>query len=83
MHNVVTSDGYILTMHRIRKDGAQPFFLQHGLLDSSAGFVIMGPNISLGEFWVLTDFICSKTYSVVCRNSSFSFSYKFEWFGKY
>ncbi|XP_030383250.1 lipase 1 [Scaptodrosophila lebanonensis] len=47
VHRVTTEDGYILTMHRIRKDGAQPFLLQHGLVDSSAGFVIMGPNVSL------------------------------------
>uniref|UniRef100_A0A1I8P5I7 Lipase n=1 Tax=Stomoxys calcitrans TaxID=35570 RepID=A0A1I8P5I7_STOCA len=48
VHQVTTEDGYILTMHRIRgKQGAQPFFLQHGLVDSSAGYVIMGPNVSL------------------------------------
>lgn len=50
VHHVTTEDGYILTMHRIRKVGAQPFLLQHGLVDSSAGYVIMGPNISLGKF---------------------------------
>lgn len=49
VHHVTTEDGYILTMHRIRRQGAQPFFLQHGLVDSSAGYVIMGPNISLGK----------------------------------
>lgn len=50
VHQVTTEDGYILTMHRIRgKQGAQPFFLQHGLVDSSAGYVIMGPNVSLGK----------------------------------
>lgn len=49
VHHVTTEDGYILTMHRIRKQGAQPFLLQHGLVDSSAGFVVMGPNVSLGE----------------------------------
>ncbi|KAH8410630.1 hypothetical protein KR009_007733 [Drosophila setifemur] len=47
VHHVTTEDGYILTMHRIRKQGAQPFLLQHGLVDSSAGFVVMGPNVSL------------------------------------
>uniref|UniRef100_A0A1I8MFR3 Partial AB-hydrolase lipase domain-containing protein n=1 Tax=Musca domestica TaxID=7370 RepID=A0A1I8MFR3_MUSDO len=48
VHQVTTEDGYILTMHRIRgKQGAQPFFLQHGLVDSSAGYVVMGPNVSL------------------------------------
>ncbi|XP_034474175.1 lipase 1 [Drosophila innubila] len=48
VHHVTTEDGYILTMHRIRNQGAQPFLLQHGLVDSSAGFVVMGPNVSLG-----------------------------------
>ncbi|KAH8255137.1 hypothetical protein KR038_010534, partial [Drosophila bunnanda] len=47
VHHVTTEDGYILTLHRIRKQGAQPFLLQHGLVDSSAGFVVMGPNVSL------------------------------------
>ena len=50
VHQVTTEDGYILTMHRLRKQGAQPFFLQHGLVDSSAGYVIMGPNVSLGKY---------------------------------
>lgn len=47
-------------MHRIRgKPGAQPFFLQHGLVDSSAGYVIMGPNVSLGKFSPFVSlFIC-------------------------
>lgn len=49
-HNVETEDGYILTVHRIRKDNGKPIFLQHGLIDSSAGYVIMGPNSSLGKF---------------------------------
>lgn len=48
VHHVTTEDGYILTMHRIRNQGAQPFLLQHGLVDSSAGFIVMGPNVSLG-----------------------------------
>ncbi|KAH8377687.1 hypothetical protein KR093_006634, partial [Drosophila rubida] len=48
VHHVTTEDGYILTMHRIRNQNAQPFLLQHGLVDSSAGFVVMGPNVSLG-----------------------------------
>ena len=57
VHTVTTDDGYILTMHRIRgKPGAQPFFLQHGLVDSSAGYVIMGPNVSLGKFFIFLFF---------------------------
>uniref|UniRef100_T1H0F1 Partial AB-hydrolase lipase domain-containing protein n=1 Tax=Megaselia scalaris TaxID=36166 RepID=T1H0F1_MEGSC len=48
-HNVETEDGYILTAHRIRNDNGKPIFLQHGLIDSSAGYVVMGPNASLGK----------------------------------
>ncbi|XP_055838134.1 lipase 1-like [Episyrphus balteatus] len=47
VHQVTTEDGYILKMHRIRNSGRQPVFLQHGLVDSSAGYVVMGPNVSL------------------------------------
>ncbi|XP_023347333.1 gastric triacylglycerol lipase [Eurytemora carolleeae] len=53
-HTVVTDDGYILNMHRIphsRDTGynkSRPtVFLQHGLLSSSADWVIMGPGILL------------------------------------
>lgn len=31
-------------MHRIPKPGATPIYLQHGIIDSSAGWVIMGPK---------------------------------------
>jgi len=50
--SVVTEDGYILTMHRIPygKDGPSPnrpvIFLQHGLEDSSAGWVVNSPTQS-------------------------------------
>ncbi|KAI8437277.1 hypothetical protein MSG28_011652 [Choristoneura fumiferana] len=57
VHQVSTSDGYILTMHRIRhgKDhhsdphAERPVvFLMHGLLSSSADWVVMGPSRGLG-----------------------------------
>lgn len=50
-HNVTTEDGYILTIHRIiQKSAAQKgvVFLQHGLLDSSATWVMNTYNNSLG-----------------------------------
>ncbi|XP_049873917.1 lipase 3-like [Pectinophora gossypiella] len=55
-HEVITSDGYILTMHRIphgRDNNNQPgdrpiVFLMHGLLSSSADWVLMGPGCALG-----------------------------------
>lgn len=55
-HAVTTEDGYILRMHRIpsspkRSDpfekAKQPVLLMHGLLDSSATFVLLGPNQGL------------------------------------
>jgi lysosomal acid lipase/cholesteryl ester hydrolase len=53
-HTVQTEDGYILTMHRIPygKGGARrasntPVLLQHGLLSSSADWVISGPGKAL------------------------------------
>lgn len=61
-------------MHRIRgKQGAQPFFLQHGLVDSSAGYVIMGPNISLGKFSpvsVLFLYICIYILNIKLKNKN-------------
>ncbi|KAH8282129.1 hypothetical protein KR054_005724 [Drosophila jambulina] len=47
-HTVQTADGYILTLHRIARPGAIPVLLVHGLLDSSATWVMMGPNKGLG-----------------------------------
>lgn len=50
IHNVTTDDGYILEIHRIAKPGAIPVLLTHGLLDSSATWVLMGPNKGLGKY---------------------------------
>ncbi|XP_069688423.1 lipase 3-like [Periplaneta americana] len=54
-HTVTTSDGYILTMHRIAGSEQSPpasgkpvVFLQHGLMCSSADWIILGPEKSLG-----------------------------------
>jgi hypothetical protein len=47
-HDVVTSDGYILTMHRIPRPGSPVVLLQHGLLDASETWVINSANNSLG-----------------------------------
>ncbi|XP_012138710.1 lipase 3-like [Megachile rotundata] len=47
-HIAVTKDGYMLTMHRIPgKPGAPAIFLQHGLLGSSADWVILGKDKAL------------------------------------
>ncbi|VVC90150.1 unnamed protein product, partial [Leptidea sinapis] len=64
-YRVVTSDKYILQVHRIpagrrvaRKSGATPkgkkaVLLVHGLMGSSSDFLIMGPNKSLA--YILAD----------------------------
>lgn len=56
VHEVTTSDGYILQMHRITggpksppQKGKTPVFLMHGLLDASSTWIIMRPNHGLGE----------------------------------
>ncbi|KAJ8922779.1 hypothetical protein NQ315_007814 [Exocentrus adspersus] len=51
-HAITTKDGYVLKIHRIPgpksgKRGGQPVFLQHGLFESSADWLINGNN-SLG-----------------------------------
>ncbi|KXZ43315.1 hypothetical protein GPECTOR_94g637 [Gonium pectorale] len=67
VHNVQTSDGFILTLLRIPHgiegtrgaagalhNGSRPVaFLQHGLLDSAAGFLVNGPGESLA--FILAD----------------------------
>ncbi|XP_055375835.1 uncharacterized protein LOC129608376 [Condylostylus longicornis] len=62
-HIVTTQDDYILTIHRIPNPGKQTILLLHGLLDSSAAFVLMGPNISLA--YLLYD----KNFDVWLGNS--------------
>ncbi|KAF5285059.1 hypothetical protein FQR65_LT02372 [Abscondita terminalis] len=57
-HVVETADGYLLTVHRIPKNkvgrsGQQPVLIQHGLLSSSADFLITGDNKSLA--FILSD----------------------------
>ena len=54
-HDVQTADGYILKLHRIPyglKSPAAPnkpaVFVQHGLLSSSADWVVIGPEKALG-----------------------------------
>ncbi|XP_055376048.1 lipase 1-like [Condylostylus longicornis] len=49
-HNITTEDGFILQVHRIPRPGAIPVFLQHGLLASSAEWIVMGPEKGLGYY---------------------------------
>ncbi|KAJ1529189.1 hypothetical protein ONE63_005995 [Megalurothrips usitatus] len=46
-HTVRTQDGYLLTLHRIPNPGKPVIFLQHGVLSSSADWVVLGPGKAL------------------------------------
>lgn len=57
VHNVITSDGYILEMHRITGKAHEnhdnnkkkiPVLLMHGLIESSGCWVLMGKELGLG-----------------------------------
>lgn len=61
-HTLKTADGYLLTLHRIPcgragctagKGAGQPVFLQHGLLSSSADWLLSGPEKALA--FILAD----------------------------
>ena len=52
-HVSTTGDGYRLTLHRIPAPGKPVVLLQHGLLDTSATWVLNGRSESLG--YVLAD----------------------------
>jgi len=48
-HVIMTEDGYLLTLHRIPgRNDSVPVLLQHGLLGSSADWVILGKGKALG-----------------------------------
>lgn len=71
VHSVTTEDNYILTVYRIphgrnasRNVGTTkpPVFLQHGLLGSSAEWILASPENSLGMLPVIclmTTVLCS------------------------
>ena len=49
VHHVTTEDGYIVELHRIPHASGEPVLLQHGLLGSSADWLISPTNKSLGQ----------------------------------
>jgi len=60
IHDVITQDGYILELHRIpnSKSGQKPtrnypVFIHHGILGSSADWILGGANISLRKCHLL------------------------------
>ena len=62
-HKVVTVDGYILELHRIpyQKGASVKYkgvaYLQHGLLSSSADWIITGPGNALGLSCIPSTFL--------------------------
>ncbi|EDV32372.2 uncharacterized protein Dana_GF15803 [Drosophila ananassae] len=46
-HKILAKDGFVLTAHRIPKQGGQPVLMVHGLFDSSSAYAILGPKKSL------------------------------------
>lgn len=54
-HQIITEDGYILTMHHIPygqygpSDKRYPILIQHGLESSSAEWVVTGPKNAIGK----------------------------------
>lgn len=68
IHHATTEDGYILELHRIvggpkspPSKGKKVYFLMHGLIFSSAAFVLSGPNRALG----IVDSILSCFYPII------------------
>jgi len=49
IHHVTTDDGYILELHRIGSNKKRPILLQHGLLGTSADWIINPTKDSLGN----------------------------------
>jgi len=82
-HIVQTEDGYLLTLHRIPGNKKLPVLIQHGLLGSSADWVIPGKDKGLGITSIKfnfgeIDYASSKINSPIptkrkCANSNFDF----------
>jgi pimeloyl-ACP methyl ester carboxylesterase len=57
-HTVLTADGFFLTLHRIpygRHNTTQnrhPVILQHGILGSSADWLVLGPDKAFGMCFI-------------------------------
>lgn len=66
-HEVITDDGYILTLHRIsHKNNVGkriPVLLMHGFIQSATDFVNLGPGKALSLL------LCDKGYDVWLGNA--------------
>jgi hypothetical protein len=79
IHTVTTADNYILTIHRIPYSPKSPaalnkpvVFLQHGILSSSADWIILGPENSLGK--IECDTFQPSTVTIVSTYNRTAFS---------
>jgi pimeloyl-ACP methyl ester carboxylesterase len=79
-HEVRTADGYILTIHRIPHRAADParskpvVLLLHGLLGSSADWVIAGAQKGLGKTRKKVKLLILPTAFVLRRKFGFCFA---------
>lgn len=92
-YSIPTKDGYILDVHRIPKPGGYPIFLMHGILDTSATWVLMGPDSGLA--YLLSDLgydvwmgnargnRYSKNHTKLAKNSQDYWDFTFHEMGKY
>lgn len=76
-HVIETKDGYLLTLHRIPGDkGQRPVLLQHGLLCSSADWVIPGKDKGLGITLINVKKSSIMLLSEKCRDKLSNFNGK-------
>lgn len=69
LHYVTTKDGYVLALHRMpprdsTKAARRPVLIMHGLLGSSADWLVTGPNRSIGIKFIIR----------TCLNLDFSYN---------
>lgn len=75
-HIALTKDGYLLTLHRIPgNNNSLPVLLQHGLLCSSADWIIPGKDKGLGTMSMFSMFFRSSS-SREQDNETFSMKLK-------
>ena len=57
-HLVTSDDGYILELHRIpaKSPNKKVVFIQHGVIDSDATFLLLPSNTSLGRTWLTFEY---------------------------
>lgn len=80
-HKIKTEDGYFLEVHRMAAPGKQPVILMHGMLDSSATYVILGPGKALGAHWISINFYFQSKKFNSWKNFKIENSYQ-KWYSE-